>query len=88
MRSSWRWVALVGALALLAILVAGRPSEPDEDERFSPDSTSGSGTKAMVLLLEELGADVEADEGVPTGTTSAAVLLDDQLSPDRAEASA
>ena len=86
MSSSWRWVALVGALALLAILIAGRPSEPDEEERYSPDSTSGSGTKAMVLLLEELGAEVEADEGVPAESDTAAVLLDDDLSSDRADA--
>ncbi len=85
MSGSWRWLALLGVVAALAVVIAGRPSAPDDDEPYSPESTEGSGARALVLLLEELGAEVDATEGVPDGDATTAVLLDDQLGGDRAE---
>jgi hypothetical protein len=84
MRSPWRIVAVLAALGVVAVLVAGRPTAGEDDEPFDPDGTGGDGARALVLLLEELGAEVTVDEGVPGADVDTAVALADTFDPDRA----
>ena len=56
------WVAIVGALVLLA-LVAGRPAE--DGEPLDPRSTGPEGARGLVILLEALGAEVGVSDRVP-----------------------
>jgi hypothetical protein len=78
------WVLLFGALVLLAFLV-GRP--PGEGTPLDPSSPSPAGVKGMVLLLEELGAEVTVADDVPApGEADVVLVLQDLLDDDsRAE---
>lgn len=64
-------VATIGALAL------GRPAR--EGPPLDPASTSPLGTRALVLLAEELGAKVDVVDGPVPGGHDVIVVLDDQL---------
>jgi hypothetical protein len=79
-RTIWFWVALVAAVVLVAV-VAGPPGNPGP--AFDPRSTSGNGTKAMVLLLSELGAQVTLTADLPGPNVDTTLVLTDQLSADR-----
>jgi len=81
---AWRWVVVIGLLAVVAVLVAGRPTSREDEEDFDPEGTHSSGTKALVLLLEELGAEVVVTDGVPEHSTDAAIVFQDDFDPDRA----
>lgn len=70
------WLALV-ALVVVVALVGGRP--PEDGEPLSPDGTGPLGTKGLVLLLDELGAQVAITAGVPESDVDVAFLLQDQL---------
>lgn len=83
MNRSWRFVLLLGAVLVLVVLVAGNPDD-DPGEPLAPDATGPAGAKAMVVLLEELGADVVIEDGVPGDDVATAVLLEDRLDEDRA----
>jgi hypothetical protein len=67
----------VVALVLGALLVAGRPD--DGGPPLSPDGTGPLGTKALVLLLEELGAEVDVTPSAPTEAHDVALVLADDL---------
>lgn len=73
------WVILV-TLVVLGVLVVGRPRS--EGPPLDPSSTGPLGTRALVLLLEELGATVDVtaeppEPGSTDGTDIALVLADD-----------
>lgn len=78
-RGRWLWLLAVGGLVAI-VVVGGRPSD---DAPFDPSSTEPSGTKALVLLLEDLGAQVTVTAEVPTDASAdvdervLAVLRDD-----------
>ena len=70
------WVAL--ALGLFAVAaIAGTP--PRQGPPLDPRSSSGDGTKALVLLLQRFGARVDLVGGLPGPGTSTALLLRDRL---------
>jgi len=71
------WVALVGVVAAVALL-GGQPAE--DGEPLSPTATGPLGTKALVLLLEDLGAEVQTGAVVPDDEADVALLLADRLS--------
>lgn len=80
-----RWAplaALVMLLAVLSVLFArpdptGLPLDP-----HSPDS---DGTKALTLVLQRLGADVEILDGPPAAETDVVLVLSDTLDATTAE---
>ena len=69
------WVGLVVAIVAVA-LVAGRPQS--DGEPLSPTGTGPRGAKGLVLLLEDLGADVTTPTEVPGRDTDVVLLLSDQ----------
>jgi hypothetical protein len=71
------WAAIAIAL-LVAALVAGGPTA--EGRSLDPTSTDANGTKAMVDLLRESGADVSVRDTTPDASTDVAVLLSDSTS--------
>src|SRR5690348_13186164 len=76
---------LVVTLVLIA-LIAGDRSSPNNGAPLSPTSTSADGTRGLVELLDELGADVRVGQRVPDNGTRVALLLNDGLdAPGRAE---
>ena len=77
------WVALAAAVVLVALL-AGPPGS--SGPAFDPRSTSGNGTKAMVLLLSQLGASVTLTSDAPSPGVDLALVLTDQLSAERRSA--
>lgn len=84
MNRSWRFALGLGLVLVLVVLAAGNPDE-DPGEPLAPDGTGPAGAKAMVLLLDELGAEVDIEDGVPAADVDTAVLLEDQLDGTRAE---
>src|SRR6185503_5368154 len=67
------------ALALLVVaLVAGGPTAGGDS--LDPTSTDGNGTKALVDLLGDSGADVSVQDTTPGPSTDVAVLLSDSTS--------
>ncbi|MEY2460926.1 MAG: hypothetical protein QOG30_2756 [Acidimicrobiaceae bacterium] len=67
-------------VALLVIgLIAGDGSSSTSGPPYSPSSTSGEGTRGLVLLLGELGADLRVGQKVPDANTQVALLLHDGL---------
>ena len=72
------WLVIGLGLVLVALVVGG-PKAPGRD--LDPASTSASGTKAMVLLLEESGARVDVRDSTPDRSTGVALLLSDTTSP-------
>jgi hypothetical protein len=70
-------VVVVAAVVLVGVL-AGRSG--GEDRRaLGPDSTAPDGGRALVELLEGLGADVDIAAGAPDADAGTAVVLDDRL---------
>ncbi|HEX7166048.1 MAG TPA: DUF4350 domain-containing protein [Acidimicrobiales bacterium] len=73
MRRNLPWILLGAAVVLIGLLARREGS----DEPFDPRSTDDTGTRALVLLLEEMGADVTiAPRPSSAGT---AVLFVDEL---------
>jgi hypothetical protein len=70
------WVG--GAIVLVLIaLVAGAPG--GDGAPLDPASTGPLGTRALVLLLRELGAQVRVSTGMPRASDDVVLLLDDRL---------
>lgn len=69
---------LLVALMLIGI-IAGDSGSSNEGPALSPSSTSGDGTRALVLLLRESGGDVRVGQRVPDNETRVALLLRDGL---------
>jgi hypothetical protein len=74
------WVAVVAGLALV-VAVAGRG--PEEGAPLDPGSPGPLGTKGLVEVLRELGGEVRVSAGRPGGGTETALLLSDDLTPER-----
>jgi hypothetical protein len=79
-RTVWFWVAIVAATVVVGLAVG--PS-PNGGPAFDPRSASGNGTKALVLLMQQLGAHVSLTADVPTAAADVTVVFSDQLSADR-----
>ncbi len=81
-----RWLPLVGlgVLVLVAAVLTARP--PQGGLPLDPSSTGADGTKAVVLLLEQLGADVATGVAAPSDDTDVALLLRDGLDAPAREA--
>ena len=73
------WIALAAALVALAFLTGQRDGG---DEPLDPRSPGKLGTRGLVLLLRESGADVSITRAVPRSVQprQTALLLRDQLS--------
>jgi hypothetical protein len=75
-----RIVAVTAALVAMVIataLVAGAPSTSSTP--LDPNSTAPDGTKALVLLLRALGAQVDTGRTLPASHGGVALVLQDQL---------
>lgn len=80
-RGAGFWVGLLAVLVVFAVLGgrAGRVDGPPLD----PRSTSPLGARALVLLLEDLGATVEVASGIPDDPDVVVLLLADNLGADQ-----
>jgi hypothetical protein len=74
------WVAVVAGVALV-VAVAGRPAE--EGSPLDPASPGPLGTKGLVEVLRELGGRVAVSAETPGTGTETALLLSDDLTPER-----
>ena len=72
---------LILAAAVVIAIVAGAPS--GDGEPLDPHSTGRLGTRALVLLLEHEGADVEVTANLPTSVPATALVLSDHLTADQ-----
>lgn len=72
-------VALVAVLVVIA-LIAGNSDTTSSGPALSPSSTAANGTRALVLLLRELGGSVRVGDRLPDGDARIALLLQDRLS--------
>jgi hypothetical protein len=79
-RRALPWVAVVLGLALV-VAVAGRG--PEEGNPLDPASTGPLGTKALVEVLRGLGGRVSVSADRPGAGTDTALLLSDDLTPER-----
>ena len=73
----------IGAGLLVSLiligLVAGSGDSPQGGPPYSPSSTDGDGTRGLVLLVRELGADVRVGQRTPDTDARRALLLHDGL---------
>jgi Domain of unknown function (DUF4350) len=76
LRRALPWVLVLAGL-LAAALIGGR--RPDEGAPLDPASPGPLGTKALVDILRELGADVSVGDTPPPGGDGTALLLSDNL---------
>jgi uncharacterized protein DUF4350 len=77
------WVAVVVGLGLV-VAVAGRG--PEEGNPLDPGSPGPLGTKGLVEVLRELGGQVRVSADRPGTGTETALLLSDDLTPERRQA--
>ena len=80
MRRALPWVAVVLGMALV-VAVAGRPAE--EGNPLAPASPGPLGTKGLLEVLRELGGEVRISADRPRPGTDTALLLSDDLTPER-----
>jgi Domain of unknown function (DUF4350) len=74
------WVAVVAGVALV-VAIGGRRA--DEGNPLDPASPGALGTKGLVEVLRELGGRVVVSSGQPGAGTEVALLLSDDLTPER-----
>jgi hypothetical protein len=79
-RRALPWVAIVLGVLLVAV-VGGRRAE--EGNPLDPDSPAPLGTKGVVEVLRELGARVTVSADLPDSGAATALLLGDDLTPQR-----
>lgn len=78
----WRPLVVVAAIGgLIAVLLTG--AIRSRGASYEPDSTDPFGTKALVLLLESFGAEVEVVSGVPPADAEIALMLSNVITPTR-----
>lgn len=80
-----RAVLVVVAGVLLVAVAFGAPDDGRGDP-LAPDGTGPTGAAGLVLLLEELGADVDTVRGPPPPDADTAVLLQDRYAEDDVDA--
>ena len=71
-------IGLVLVLVVIGVL-AGDSNSSSGGPALSPTSTSSNGTRALVLLLQDLGADVRVGDRLPDSSSRVALLLHDGL---------
>jgi len=80
---SSRTPLLVGGVLVLILvgiaLIAGDADSSSSGPPLAPSSTAPNGTRGLVLLLDELGANVHTGDRVPGGDEKVALLLHDGL---------
>ena len=76
MRGWVPWV-VAGAAILLAVFLVGRPRS--DGPPLDPSSSGRLGTRALVLLLDDLGADVSVRPGAPAAGDDVVLVLSDSL---------
>jgi len=74
----------IGVALLFAALVGGRPGR--DGPPLDPRSDGPLGASALVALLRGLGADVDLSVGLPGPRDDVALVLQDRLEPDQADA--
>lgn len=73
----------LGLVVLVVAALAGRAGS--EGGPLDPRNTGELGARGLVLLLEELGAEVELAVAVPSGATDVALILEDRLDADTSD---
>lgn len=71
------WVALV-MVVIVGFVIIGRGDRGSKTP-LAPDSTSGSGMRALVLLAESFGADVDVIDGAPGDDRTVAFMPADRF---------
>jgi uncharacterized protein DUF4350 len=82
-RRALPWVALALGVLLVVAVVGGRRGE--QGNPLDPDSAAPLGTKGLVEVLRELRARVTVSGELPGHGTGTALLLSDDLTPERRE---
>lgn len=86
LRRRWRGIvatlALLGGLLAAGLLAAGQPRE---GLPLEPDSVAADGTRALVEMLEGLGADVVVGTAVPEAADTVLLLVDNLADERRAD---
>lgn len=77
------WMLLIAGLILVAIVVGGAGGDGPP---LDPRSVNPDGARALVEVLEDLGATVRLDDAVPPAETTHALILQDRLSEADADA--
>ncbi len=72
------WILGVVALVVVAV-VAGRPGRGSDGTYFDPASTSPSGARGLVVLLESFGAEVDTTSNLPSADTDVAFMFADVI---------
>ncbi|MEO8692022.1 MAG: DUF4350 domain-containing protein [Acidimicrobiales bacterium] len=70
------WVALV-VIIVVAFAIVGR-GDGHSTQPLAPDSTAASGMRALVLLAESFGADVDVIDGAPAADRTVAFMPADR----------
>lgn len=73
-RTTGFWLGIAAALLLVGLLSGSRQQSGPP---LHPESTDPTGTRALMILLDERGATIE--DGLPSAETNTALLLADQL---------
>ncbi|HUP72546.1 MAG TPA: DUF4350 domain-containing protein [Acidimicrobiales bacterium] len=71
------WVGLV-VIVIIGFAVVGR-GDDGSTTPLAPDSTSASGMRALVLLAESFGADVDVVDGAPASDRAVAFMPSDRF---------
>ena len=71
------WIGLV-LVVVVAFAFVGAAND-QSSEPLSPDSTSGNGLRALVLLAESFGADVDVIDGAPAADRTVAFMATDRF---------
>ena len=77
------WVPLVVLVAVGVVLALAGASGRDTGRPLDPSSTGELGTRALVVLLEEMGGEVSVSARPPAGSADTALLLADNLGADQ-----
>lgn len=86
MSARGRALAWAGVLLGFLVLVLAIRRSPDQGTALDPNGTGKLGAKALVLLLDEGGADVRVSARPPTADRRTAVVLRDTFDEERSDA--
>ena len=73
-----RW-GILGAVVLVVLTVVAIGPRRGDGPPLDPDSTGPAGVRGILDVLEEVGADVEVTDGVPTAAHETALVILDQM---------